>query len=385
LIDQHNYLDRGDEFTNSVQCLREILCPSGQWDPFDLDMIIIALRNHSLINVVSTSDDAKLVSMHPLVHEWARLRRAGNTKPLEAAAIRLLCCGAIRGGYFMTRYLFSHVQALSSAWEGLHVNDAASFSRLLRQSGIYAEATKLQERSYETLRSLLGIKHLSTLLAATDLADNYRQLGRLAETEALDEDVWKYRRELLGDDHLDTIHASAHLAYTYGQLGRHIEAEKLQVQVVEQRKRLLGDEDLETIRASANLALTYDHLGRWAEAAEMGEEVVKRREMKLGAGHPDTILARSRLATTYRHLGRYGDAEKLGIDVLNRRMALWCEQHPETLYAMLSLAQTYYVTKRDHEGYELAKRARDIALSSLGENHPLYKEITTFAALCSCT
>jgi tetratricopeptide (TPR) repeat protein len=384
LTDHHNYLARGDEFRFGVQCLCDIFCPLGRWDPFELDKMIADLRDHSLISIVSTGD-SELASMHPLVHEWARSRRPEDATHFQAAAIRLLCCGAIRSGYFMTRYLFVHAQALSAAWGNLHVNDAAAFSRLLRQSGTYSEATALMEVAHQTLEHKLGFKHLNTLLASADLADNYRQLGRLDKTESLDEQVWRYRKELLGDDHLDTIHASAHLAYTYGKLGRHAEAERLQVQVVAQRKQLLGDDHLETIRASANLAQTYDYLGQHTKAAGLAIDVTERRRRLLGSEHPDTILACANLGSIYRNLGRYEEARELEIDVLRRRTILWCERHPETLHAMLSLARTYYMVQRKSEALKLAQRANDIALASLGESHPLYTEISAFLALYTCT
>jgi hypothetical protein len=384
LTDDHNYLARGDEFKDGVQCLCDIFCPLGQWDPFDLDKMIADLRDHSLISIVSTGD-SELVSMHPLVHEWARLRRSGDATQFQAAAVRLLCCGAIRGTHFMTRYLFVHVQALSVTWGGLHVNDAASFSRLLRMSGMYSEATALMEEAYQRLQHKQEFNHLGNLLASADLADNYRELGRLSETELLDKQVWRYRKELLGDNHLDTIHASAHLAYTYGQLGRHAEAESLEKQIVAKRKQLLGDDHLDTIRASANLAQTYDHLGQHAKAAELAIDVTERRRRMLGSEHPDTILACATLASIYRNLGRYEEASKLGIDVLRRRTILWCERHPETLHAMLSLAQTYYMVQRKSEALELVQRANDITLASFGENHPLYTRTSTFLALYTCT
>lgn len=86
VTDHHNYLARGDEFTDGVQCLRDIFCPLGRWDPFELDQMVADLRNHSLISIVSTGD-SELASMHPLVHEWAHLRFKQQPYGFSAAGL----------------------------------------------------------------------------------------------------------------------------------------------------------------------------------------------------------------------------------------------------------------------------------------------------------
>lgn len=94
--ERSRYLDRGDEFERGRNCLKDIFCPSDEWSPVVLDHIIRSLRSHSLVTIVA-GNGVRLLSMHPLVHEWSRFLLVGDdAQHFQDAAIRLLSCG-VRG------------------------------------------------------------------------------------------------------------------------------------------------------------------------------------------------------------------------------------------------------------------------------------------------
>ncbi|KIM23844.1 hypothetical protein M408DRAFT_44015, partial [Serendipita vermifera MAFF 305830] len=138
------YLDRGEEYKRGRECLKEIFYSDGMWDPAEVEYIISSLRSHSLVNIVPT-EITRLLQMHSLVHEWARLRVPGTEiLRFQDAAIRLLSCNAHEGNYSLMQYLQVHVQALSPLWEKLYANDMACFSSILDMSGGHYGCLKLR-------------------------------------------------------------------------------------------------------------------------------------------------------------------------------------------------------------------------------------------------
>src|SRR5450432_3683545 len=108
--------------------------------------------------------------MHPLVHEWARLRLPRNDiGTLESAAVRLLCCGATDDTHYMMQYISVHVQALYPVWADLDVNDTLAFAFIMKQSGLYSHAAKLKQSGYERLKIQLGADHPYTTIASANL------------------------------------------------------------------------------------------------------------------------------------------------------------------------------------------------------------------------
>jgi tetratricopeptide (TPR) repeat protein len=406
------YIPHGKECEQGKGYLTEIFCCSGRWNPLVLDQIVASLRNQSLVTVVPT-EDILLLEMHSLVHEWSRLRVPKEIlQRVQSAAIRLLCCGAREDNYGMMQYLFSHIQALSSAWGDLHVNDAVSFAFILGESGMYADATKLKEKVYGMLKSQHGVDYLDTTRAAVNLANAYyyqgryndalelmldalrelkrrlgvdhphaidasanlaniyHQLGRYNDALGLKLEVLKRRKQLLGLDHPGTIVASSNLALTYCDLGRYNEALELQLEVLKWRKQLLGVDHPDTIGASANLANTYHDLGRYNDALDLRLDDLRRRKQLLGVDHPDTIRASGNLANTYCHLGRYNDALDLRVDDLRRQKQLLGVDHPDTIGASANLALTYCELGRYAEAEELQMDTLRLSTSILGDRHP---------------
>jgi tetratricopeptide (TPR) repeat protein len=369
-IDNHYYVPHGEEFHRGKEYLKEVFCSSGEWSLRELDSIVISLRNQSLVDVVS-APDVTLLEMHSLVHEWTRFRiPQGILKQVRAAAIRLLCCGATGNNYRMMQYLSSHVQMHSSSWESLHTNDTTSFAFILFESGMYADAARLRERGYNSLKDRLGLEHLHTINVSLTLANTYAQLGRYADAEVLHIEGLRQLKQLLGTEHPDTITASASLAVIYRQLGRYSDAEVLGVEALRELKRLLGSEHPDTIRTSANLAATYNESGRYADAELLGLEALRQLKQLLGTEHPDTIKATANLATTYNQLGRYEDAEPLDLEVLRSRKRLLGAEHPDTISGCENLAIIYSQLGRYAESKVLRTDVIKLRTKVLGSQHP---------------
>ena len=77
-----------------------------------------------------------------------------------------------------------------STWLGLYDYGA----------GRYASARDLQQRTYDTLRRILGEDHPDTLTSANNLAENLRDLGDLAGARDLHQRIYDTRRRVLGEE-----------------------------------------------------------------------------------------------------------------------------------------------------------------------------------------
>ncbi|KIM20619.1 hypothetical protein M408DRAFT_81743, partial [Serendipita vermifera MAFF 305830] len=128
---EHEYIkDEGDAFKRGRECLVNTFCPSGPLDDVGLDDMVTQLKRHSLVTIIENGNE-QILEMHQLVHDWGRLHIPGDEDRYRDAAVRLLCCGAIKNNQLMSQYLFNHVQQLKDTWKSLHANDAASFSFIL--------------------------------------------------------------------------------------------------------------------------------------------------------------------------------------------------------------------------------------------------------------
>ncbi|KIM27167.1 hypothetical protein M408DRAFT_311717, partial [Serendipita vermifera MAFF 305830] len=237
---ENSYLDRGGDHNHGIDCLKDIFYSNGKWDPAEVNSIVESLLSHSLITLLPTTE-TRLLQIHSLVHEWARICVPNDdVERFQGAAIRLVCCSAQKSNYSMMQYLQAHVQALSSVWERLHANDLAAFSFILAEPGAYSESLGLRERLLSTLENHLEVNHPSRIVASINLAATYSELGRYTEAEVLQVQILKQRMKFLGVGHLDTTLAAENLAFTYSELGRYTDAEELQLELLDQRKILLG-------------------------------------------------------------------------------------------------------------------------------------------------
>jgi tetratricopeptide (TPR) repeat protein len=147
-------------------------------------------------------------------------------------------------------------------------------------------------------------------------------VGSYADAEKMEERSVESRRNVLGAGHPSTLTSMSNLAGTYSDQGRLEEAEKVQVEVLEKMKEVLGAGHPDTLTSMNNLARTYSRQGRLGEAEEVQVEVLEKSKEVLGAGHPSTLTSMKNLATTYSRQGRLEEAEKVQVEVMEKSKEL---------------------------------------------------------------
>ena len=354
-----------------------------EWDPYHVREAVALLSSFSLIRVDGLTNN---VSMHPLVHAWARDRLGIAEKKKWSLATALILAASIPWGkktsdYSFRRSLISHVTTsiISLKPENLFVigvgekellEVATKFISVFADTGQWQETVGLEEKVLEAMKRMLGDEHPNTLVSMGNLARSYSDLGRRQEAMELEEKVLEASKRTLGDEHLNTLMAISNLARSYSDLGRQQEAMNLEEKVLEAMKRMLGDEHPDTLVSMNNLARSYSGLGRQQEAMELGEEVLKARKRMLGDEHPKTLLSMNNLAASYSYLGRQQEAMELGEEVLKARKRMLGDEHPKTLLSINNLAISYSDLGRQQEARELGEEALKARKRTLGEEHP---------------
>ncbi|PVF95966.1 TPR-like protein [Serendipita vermifera] len=366
------YLDREPQFQESINLLKDIFLYADTWDPYLWDSTVITLQKYSFITITSTSTTA-LMNMHPLTHMWLNDRFSSTTEQenFTAASIRLL---GIVDEEWHAENQYLTVQMLHSLTRisDMHVNDRASFAKLLDLGGEHQHAAKIWEAVVEELKRIRGDRHMDTFGALTHLCMSYSMLGRHREEEALLKGALKGYQEAYGRKHPYTAAVSGHLAAAYASIGQHQEAKQLHEEVLELRKELLGDKHPDTITASAQLAATYYNLGQLMEAEELQLEVLMLSREILGDRHPDTMASSGQLAATYFTVGKFKQAEELYEEMLGIRRDIFGDKHPKTMNAYYSLASAQYQLGNHHIALRTARHAKLLMETHLNYKHAHY-------------
>ncbi|MCJ1349722.1 hypothetical protein MMC31_007963, partial [Peltigera leucophlebia] len=236
------------------------------WDPLIIREAVVLLASFSLIKI---DEIGHCMSMHPLVHVWARDRLSEElqksfwvTSSSTLAATISLDRGLTE--YRFRRSLLPHIKSCMSLctdkpflseFSGLNrVDMAAAFAIAFLESGLLQVAMDLGEKVLEARQRTLGSEHPDTLGSMNNLAISYSYLGRTQEAMDLGEKVLKASQRMLGSEHPVTLTSMNNLAASYSDLGRMQEAMDLREKVLEASQRTLGSEHPDTLQALNNLA-----------------------------------------------------------------------------------------------------------------------------------
>jgi tetratricopeptide (TPR) repeat protein len=281
---------------------------SSDWDPYLARKALSLLSSFSLIS----RDKKGLISIHPLVHAWARDRLSCSEQErfwtLTASTIAISIPWAFQiFDYRFRKSLVPHIDACLGFYDDgiFHLresgqdclNMADKFALTYGEVGRQQEALQLTETVVEARKRTLGEGHPGTLWSMHNLANKFSEVGRRQEALQLTEAVVGAHKRTLGEEHPDTLGSMHNLAISYSEVGRRQEALQLTEAVLEVRKRTLGEEHPDTLGSMHNLAISYSEVGRRQEALQLTETVVEARKRTLGEEHPDTLQSMHNLTT----------------------------------------------------------------------------------------
>jgi tetratricopeptide (TPR) repeat protein len=351
-----------------------------EWNPAAIREAAVLLASFSLIKLDLIH---RSMSMHPLVHAWARDRLSEDSRQHYRVAASYSISSAISKTFHISDYRFRrmlvpHIDAClesSRSSPVLRFSDkdqiemTEMFSVVFAENGRLRDSLELREKILAARQRALGSDHPDTLSAMCYLAYSYRDLGRHQESMELSEKTFEKSQRTLGGEHLDTLHAMHILANGYQNLGRYQEAMELREKTLEARERILGSEHRDTLITMDSLACSYADLGRYQEAVGLKEKTFEASQRTLGSEHPDTLISMNNLAISYSCLGHDQEAMELMEKTFEARQRTLGIEHPGTLGAMYNLAASYRKLGRYQEAIELAKKAFEGRQRVLGSEH----------------
>jgi len=366
---------------------------SQEWDNYLTRKAISLLSSFSLITSSRTGD---CMSMHPLVHVWAKDKMSEDEQKrcwIKAASTLAMSTGEYNFvEYQHRRSLLPHIDACLS----LRTNDlfaegdgrkerliiASAFSAAYIEAGRWKRVIDLQERLVEGHRNTRGEESARSLREKSVLGTSYQRAGEVQKALGVLEEVLKAQREMHSKEHDNVLYTMTKLAICYYDLGQHEGSKSLNEDVLDVRTKVLGEEDPVTLVSMSNLARNYGALNQAEKAIELEKKVLKIKMRVLGEKHPDTLTSMSNLAVSYYELGEVQKAMTLEQKTLKIRMRVLGEKHPETLISMNNLAVIYLGLDRVEEAIQLRDKVLEISMRTLGEQHPQTVEFQTILAQC---
>ncbi|MGN9912783.1 FxSxx-COOH system tetratricopeptide repeat protein [Phytohabitans sp. LJ34] len=314
-----------------------------------------------------------------LSHEaWTTWTRQGGPEDAQVFACLRRLVAAL---YALGRYGESRRLA-DEAWQRLLADPeygpdhpstleiADTTAVLLRVSGRYAEALRLDQDRVERYGRIHGDAHPHTLAARNNLGASLRAMGDFRTAYDLDTGLAEVRRRSLGPDDQRTLLSLSNVARDLYGLGRYAEALELQRTVWPAYRERLGDRHPLVLSAWRTIVLGLRKTGQVTAALEDARRLYLVTQGHVGADHELSLAAMMTYANTLCAAGDLGQAWNVATDAMYRYRRHFGERNPLSLVAAANQA---IILRAMGE----RRRARQFGESSfyrlrqvLGQQHP---------------
>jgi tetratricopeptide (TPR) repeat protein len=306
------------------------------------------------LSLVSIDTTKRVMSLHSLVHTWARARAQHPIEAWTAAAsILSLSTQDYREWRAFTPWLAKHLEACFTFQQSYSVTTSSSLDicRIWHAFAWQMEcahspgATELCQR---IVGELSGREDSEYLLVSSQhlLGILYRHNGQTLRAVELLEYVMKVR-EKLADDHPSRLASQHELAAAYRANGQVLRAIELLEHVVKVQEQL-ADDHPDRLASQHGLARAYRANGQVLRAIELLEHVVKVRE-QLADDHPSRLVYQHDLAISYWDNGQGIEAKCLLREVVAIQQKSLRADHPYRVSAERWLADIVQGNKRTPE------------------------------------
>lgn len=254
----------------SIQGLLEVDSQKGgKWDPTAFRKAVDLLDSFSLLK----KDPGYELSMHVLVHLWARDRMSNKQRASFGKSARILIHDSIpivgmndpSNAYFRRR-IFPHSEICERLVETrLSQEEEALFQGkrgvLLDAMGKDDEAVEAWKQTITSYERLFSVRDERTLSAMGKLADLYLRLRRHPDAEPLLQEILERKEDMLGPHSDGTIAAMVNLERLYLDMGRMVQVRDMRAKILAARKAstnprqqaLIADTEAALMRANETL------------------------------------------------------------------------------------------------------------------------------------
>lgn len=373
----------------------------GRIDKHRINWAVAELQSLSFVR-----SDGKYISLHPLIHSWAKDSLSASQRHLwSSIALNTLMKSVLLPPDSSTeadgdfhRDILQHLDTClantgnpipkgGSGLSKLRMRIAAviqptllvilsSQVRIHAKCGwVFAERGQFEKAAehLDTVRCVLmkmvGVNDERTLTATLGLAGVYWGLVKLDETISLIRSVVQIRSRIYGPKDERTFQAMGKLASALWLHGHHKEALDLQEATWAHMKESLGDTHPETLATLDQLGVTLGSWRRFEESLAAHQFVLQARTEALGDVHPQTLETKSNMGMALLDLGNAHEAKEILTEVFGQRQRQLGKEHPWTLWALCYLAKIDIELGLLDEAEEMLKWGIGAALRSLSEDH----------------
>lgn len=406
-----------------VAQLPAFVCPQDtEWNADRLHEAISELQALSLITCTEKESTSE-ISLHPLVHAWARDRQGIEARKASWLAAGCVFTLAELGSLERTEVkhaLQPHIQSWadekikrnlscgiqrnmvalvwSCGWMLVQMRDDLRLGGLLRalfeSAGcdldrpqdvlaplyhLYAQshclnrnvqlAVHFAERVVEIRKRHLDERHANRLAGEHLLAAAYLVNGQIQEAVEIYEHVVEVR-STLAETHPHRLASQHELGGAYLSKGKAEEAIKMLKHVGEVLSTTLPEMHLDRLGLQHRLAKAYLSNGEIQEAVEMLEHVVKIQSTRLDETHPHRLASQHELAIAYLSKGKTQEAVEMLEYVVKVQSTRLDETNSHQLASQHELARAYLSKDKIQEAVEMLEHVVKVQSTTLAETHP---------------
>ena len=353
---------------------------STTWDSFRLVEAVQLLKAFSLVSSDSHEGSVS-VSMHSLVHAWARDRQ--NKDEQHGSWLQMGCVTSFARQDDNTwknheRQLQPHVEAMM-AWDmdGMFANEPATMvTRVLTNCGWLLCAMRSDAKLFTLLEKMCAHLNLDGMqvderwLGIYNLmGSNLINHGKVKEAVSMLEHVVKVREQSQEEEHPHRLASQHALASAYLDNKQVDEAVRLLEHVVKIKEQSLREEHPNRLASQHELARAYLDNKQVDEAVRLLEHVVKIKEQSLREEHPSRLASQHELARAYLDNKQVDEAVRLLEHVVKIREQSLREEHPDRLASQHGLAICMWQTGNYVASYEMMAKVVEIRRQVLHETH----------------
>ncbi|RDW58320.1 hypothetical protein BP5796_12250 [Coleophoma crateriformis] len=232
----------------------------------------------------------------------------------------------------------------------------AEFSKLEGQISYYRgqclNAVKTLEKVFKLRNKILDPEHPSQLATQDDLAVAYMGLGKYQKSVEILEEVVTIRERVLDPEHPHRLASQQVLAVAYMGVGKHQKAVEI-LEVVTIQEQVLDPEHPHRLASQHELAGAYMGVGKHQKAVEILEEVVTIRERVLDPEHPHRLASQHELAGAYIGVGKHQKAVETLEEVVTIIERVLDPEHPHRLASQHELARAYMGVGKHQKAVEI--------------------------------
>jgi tetratricopeptide (TPR) repeat protein len=399
-----------------------MMADTDEWDSYRLIEATSLLASLSLIARYSSAGIYGL-SMHPVVHAWARDRLGPdqqNQAWIATGCIVALSASAPHTWIIQQRHLRPQIQSfldikvktalslgsgsvilpilLECGWILRHIRDDSRLGNFIEDiyteldvdptkpskeyipiytldatnlinSGYPNKAVQLLEYIVKIQESVLPEYHPDRLASQQELASAYQDNGQVVKAVQLLEYIIKIEESLLPEDHSDRLVSQHQLASAYQDNGQVVKAIQLLEHVVKIRESVLPRDHSDRLASQHELARVYQDNGQVVKAVQLLEHVVKIQELVLPEDHPSRLTSLHALASVYQDNGQVVKAVQMLEHVVKIRESVLPRDHSDRLISQYELASVYEDNGQVVKAVQLLEHVVKIQELVLPEDH----------------